>query len=161
MNKGKKSKKLLLVATALTILAIGSVISVYAAVILGTYNGGQVIIGGVGTGTITYNETNSAEATWNTTLTSVTVTNPWYARLEIASANTFSGPVTITWQLQIETTPGAWSNVGSSVTTTLTLTTGAQIVYASTNGLIAENTDWSTLATNAGSYRITATVNSV
>lgn len=159
MIKGKKSKKLLLITTVMTILALVSVVAT-AAVLLGTYQGGAVTIGGVGSGTITYSTDNSAGATWTTTLQSGSTSTPWFTRLEISTANTYSGPVTISWQLQQQTGPSTWSSVGSPVTTTTTLISGAQIVYASADGLITANTNWSTIATGAGTYRVTATVNS-
>ena len=68
MNNGEKSRKLLLIATAITIVALVSVMYAYAAVLLGTFKGGEVTIGGVASGTITYCTTNSAGATWSTTL---------------------------------------------------------------------------------------------
>jgi hypothetical protein len=161
MNKWKKSRKLLFIATALTIVVLALVLSVYAAVLLGTFQGGKVIVGGVGSSSVTYSTTNATDGTWTSTLTAGTVSSDWYSRLEISESNTYSGPVTITWQLQIESSPDTWTNVGSTVTTTVTLTTGAQDVYASTNGLITGNTDWGSSITSAGTYAITATVDSV
>jgi len=161
MNIRKKSRKLLLIATALTIVTLVSVLFAYAAVLLGTFQGGKVTVGGVASGTITYSTTNSTGATWSATLQPGDVSSPWYARLEIGSSNTYSGPVTITWQLLIESGPSTWSSVGSPVTTSVTLATGAQDVYASANGAITRNTDWGSLITSAGTYAVNATVDSV
>jgi len=163
MNKmKKKSRKLLLISTVLTIIAIVSVLTVYAAVLIGTYQGGEVVIGGVGSGTIEYSTTNSTGGSWSTTLAASDPTASWYAELVIDGSNTYSGPVTISWQLQIETSPGVWSPVGSPVITNMNLATGAQTVYASSDGTITANTDWSITVNNfAGTYSVKATVDSV
>ena len=47
MNRTKRSKKLLLIATTLMIIALASVLTVYATVLLGTFTGGTVTVGGV------------------------------------------------------------------------------------------------------------------
>jgi len=161
MNIRKKSRKLLLISTSLTIIALALVLSVYSAFLLGTFQGGEVTIGGVASGTITYSTTNDTAATWTSTLQPGAIGNPWYARLEVGTSNTYSGPVTITWQLLIETAPGVWSSQGSPVTTTMNLAAGAQDVYASPNGGISANTNWGSVTTNAGTYAINATVDSV
>jgi hypothetical protein len=152
MNKRKKSRKLLLIATALTIAALVSVMYAYAAYLIGTFPGGAVTVGGVGSSTITY----SSGGTWATTLQVSSVSTPWYARLEISSANTYKGPVTIAWQLYNET----GSPVGSPVPTSVTLNGGAQIVYASADGATTGETNWASLISNAGTYTVTATVDS-
>jgi hypothetical protein len=161
MNNGEKSRKLLLIATAITIVALVSVMYTYA-VLIGTFPGGAVTVGGVGSSTITYSTTNSTDpSTWGTTLQVTSLSTPWYARLEIGSSNKYSGPVTITWQLQNETAPNTWSPVGSPKTTSVTLSKGAQIVYASADGTITDNTNWESLISLAGTYNVTATVDSV
>jgi hypothetical protein len=162
MNKEKKSRKLLLIATVLTIAALVSVMFAYAAYLLGTFNGGEVTIGGINSSsTVTYSTTNSASATWTATLNQ-TVGSDWYARLEVTGG--YTGNVTITWQLQQNTGSG-WANVsgtGTTVTTNNVVLTGsAQDVYASGNGGITSNKDWGTLTTSGGAYRVTATVDSV
>jgi hypothetical protein len=165
MSKGKRSRKLLLIATALTIAALISVMYAYA-VQIGQYTGEEVTVGGVGTGTVEYSTTNSPDPlTWASTLQVSTVSTSWYASLEIAEGNTYSGPVSISWQLQNETGSGEWSAVGSAVMTGVTLSTGSQTVYASGTGVLTGNTDWSAViasaASGAGTYRVIATVNSV
>jgi hypothetical protein len=162
MNKGKKSRKLLLIATALTIVALVSVMYTYAAFLVGTFQGGEVTVGGVGSSTIMYSTTNSADpSTWSTTLQVTSLSTPWYASLEIGTSNKYSGPVTITWQLENETAPNTWSPVSSPVTTNVTLSKGAQTVYASENGTITDNTNWESLISLAGTYNVTATIDSV
>ena len=159
MNKGKRSRKILFIATAMTIIALASVLSAYAAVMLGQFQGGEVTIGGIGSsqGTVTYSSTNNASATWSTTLSESSTASSWYARLELSS--TYTGAVSITWQLQ--SNPGSgWSNVGSPITTSVTLTGLSQNVYASSDGTITSNMDWSSLATTQGSYRVTVTIES-
>jgi hypothetical protein len=157
MNKGKKSRKLLLIATALTIVALISVMYAYAALI-GTFTGGEVTVGGVASGTINYSEDQS---TWSPTLTVTSLSTPWYANLVIGSNNKYSGPVSISWQLENETAPSTWSPVGSPVQTSVTLSKGAQTVYASADGTTTANTNWESLITTAGTYEVVATVDSV
>jgi hypothetical protein len=159
MNKGKKSRKLLLIATALTVVALVSVMYAYAAILLGTFQGGEVTVGGVASGTIMYSTTDSAP--WSSSLQPGGVGSAWYAELVIGSGSTYTGPVTITWQLKIETGQGAWSNLGSPVATNVTLTGGTQTIYASANGAITGNNNWGSLITNAGTYAVNATVDSV
>jgi len=155
MKNGKKSRKLLVVTTVLTIVALASVLTAYAVVLLGTINGGTVTVGGVATGTINYSFDNSTG--WTTPLS--VSSGSWYAELTINAG--YAGPVTITWQLQSDAS-GSWAPVsGATVTTTgLILTGTGQTVYASTSGAQASNQDWSTLTTGSGAYRVTAVVNS-
>jgi hypothetical protein len=156
MTNGKKSRKLLLIATVLTIAALASVLVVYAAVTLFSVTGGNVTVVGVTSGTVEYAVTNTGSPTWGTTLSP---TGAWYAELVLGSSSTYSGPVTISWQLQTYAT-GSWVNVGSSpqvVTTPMSLNGGSQTIYAATDGTLASAYDWSAVATG-GTYRIIATV---
>ena len=54
MNIQRRSKKFFYITTAITIIALASVLTVSAAVLLGTITGGDVTVAGVATGTITY-----------------------------------------------------------------------------------------------------------
>jgi hypothetical protein len=157
MNKGKKSRKLLFIATALTIAALISVLGTYAAILLGQFNGGVVTIGGVSSSSIvTYCTTNNATATWTPTLQESTPGSAWYARLEVSGG--YAGNVSITWQLQQNSGTG-WTGVtDASVTTYVVLTGSSQDVYASSDGTITNNQNWGTFTTSGGSYRVTATV---
>jgi hypothetical protein len=141
----------------LTVAAI-TIVAVTAATI-GQFPGGDVTIGGMASSTVTYSDDN---ATWATTLTSTSTTDPWYARLEVPAGGSFSGPVEITWQLQQKTGPGAgdWTDVGSSQLTSIVLSGGEEQVYASSDGSNTDNHDWATEATAAGTYRVYATVDS-
>ena len=94
MNNRKKSRKLLLITTVLTIIALASVLFVYAAVTLGTFQGGSVTVGGI-TGSITYSSDNNPTGTWTPTLRSGMATNSWYARFEVTSSS-YIGSATIT-----------------------------------------------------------------
>jgi hypothetical protein len=154
MNYAKKSRKLFFVATALTIIALASVLTA-AAVFLATIEGGIVTVVGVTTGTINYTTTADGSGSWTTTLEPAGAS--WYTKLAINGG--YTGPVTITWQLQSFAT-GSWANVGSPVTTTITLTGAAQTVYATANGGISSNHDWRTEASSAGQYKLIATINS-
>ena len=155
MDNKKKSRKLLFIATALTIAALASVLVVYAAVNLFTVRGGNVTVVGVTSGTIEYSATHTGSDTWSTTLQP---TGPWYAELVLGSSSAYKGAVTITWQLQIYNS-GSWQPVSgaSIVTTGISLTGGFQTIYAATDGTLANAVDWSTYATG-GTYQITATV---
>ncbi len=153
MNNRKKSRKLLLITTVLTIVALATVLVVYAAVSLGTINGGSVTVGGVTSGTIAYSTDNDPSGTWTSTLSQPS--GSWYAQLTVDS---YQGPVTITWQLQSYGT-GSWEPVsGATTSTTVTLTGALQYVYASSNGGNTGNLDWSTVVPGGGTYRVTANV---
>jgi hypothetical protein len=148
----KKSKKLLYISTALMIVGLAAVITVYAAVTLGTITGNTVTVGGVTSGTITYNTQADGSGTWSTTLQP---SSSWYAKLTVNGG--YTGPVVITWQLESYAS-GSWANAGAPVTTSVTLTGATQDIYATANGAITNNLDWSTLATTGGSYRLTAVI---
>jgi len=140
--------------TLLTAVSIALVVVAYAAVSIGTFTGGSVTVLGTATGTVTYSTTNDADGTWITALEPGA--GAWYSRLEIG-AGTYTGPVTVTWQLQKNT--GSWVDVaGATQSTSITLTGLAQNVYASTNGANATNRNWATDTTGAGTYRVLATV---
>ena len=155
MSKEKKSRKILVLATTLTVLALAAVITVYAVAILGTFTGGPVTVQKI-TAAVSYSDTNSLTGTWNSTLQTL-AGNAWYTRLEVAAG--CHGPVTVTFQLQINN--GTWTNTGTPTTTgVITLTGAAQDIYCATDGLNADNFNWGTVATSQGTYQIVATVNS-
>ena len=155
MNYERKSRKLLFVSTAVTIIALASVLSVFAVVLLGPIYGGSVTVGGVTSGTIIYNTADDGSGSW---IASLEPADHWYAKLALTGG--YNGPVTIAWQLQSYAT-GSWANVGgATVTTTITLTGSAQDVYAKTDGVLLGSHDWHTEATGGGTYRVIATINS-
>jgi hypothetical protein len=144
--------------TSLTVLAIASVLVVYA-VTIGSFTGGEVTVGGMASSTVTYSSDN-INGPWETTLAPGSVSDLWYSRLEI-SAGDYSGPVTITWQLQKKTGTSTWEDVTSaSTTTTMTLAGTAEDVYASSDGASTGNQDWGTYVTAAGTYRVIVSVES-
>jgi hypothetical protein len=153
MNNGKKSKKLLLVSTIITIIALATVLTVYAAFV-GSFSGGEVAVGGA-SGAVTYSLTNDAGATWSSSIPTNGPDDPWYARLQI----TYSGPVSIFWQLQTKS-GSSWSDVSNANATTVASLSGTQYVYASGDGTIGTNLDWSTKIDISGIYRVNVTVNS-
>lgn len=157
MNSGKKSPKLLIIATVLGILALCTVL-VTAAVLLGTITGGSVTVAGVASGSIKYSADNNSSGTWNSDLVSGTTSDPWYTRLELTSS--YTGPVTVAWQLQSDAS-GTWTNVnGATLSTSIVLTGPGQNVYSSTDGASTTNQNWAIYATSAGAYRVVATVSS-
>lgn len=160
MKFEKKSRKLLLIATSITIFALAFTIAAFASVLgayapnLETYTGGNISVGGVTSGTITYNPNADGVGTWSQTLQP---SGSWYARLAIG--NGYSGSITIKWQLQSETAPSTWTNInGATVRTTITPSGSAQVVYATPNGDIAGNRDWSLYANGDGIYHVIATI---
>jgi hypothetical protein len=150
-----KSKKGFLAITLVTVLSILAVIGVYA-VLIGTFPGGNVTVGQVASSSVTYSSDN---ATWISPLSVSAAGDAWYSRLEVG-ANSYSGPVTITWQLQQETNTTTWNNVGSAVQTPMVLSGSAEDVYASSDGTNNNNFNWGSLTTTAGTYRVVVTVNS-
>jgi len=147
----KKSGKLI-VATVLTIAALASVLVVFAS-ILGTFQGAPVTVGGVTSGTIEYSTDNS---TFASSTAPSSVGSPWYAQIQVSG---YSGPVTITWQLQYESAPSVYSDVsGASVTTTVTLTGTSQTIYASANGAQTTNYDFGSHITTGGTYIVSVSV---
>jgi hypothetical protein len=142
----------------MTVVAIVSTLAV-TAVLVGSFQGGEVTIGGVASSTVTYSPDNALPGTWTTTLESGVISDPWYARLEIG-AGSYSGPVTVTWQLQQKTGSSTWTDVGTAQTTTMVLAGTAENVYASSDGGNSNNYDWSTDASAAGTYRVDVTVES-
>jgi hypothetical protein len=156
VSNGKRSRKLLLISTAVTILSLASVLTVYAAVFLGTYYGDAVTVHGVASGTIKYNIIDDGSGTWTTNLEP---SGAWYTQLDLTGG--YTGPVTITWQLQSYAT-SSWVNVPSAtVTTSIILNGGAQDVYAKADGTLSGSRNWALDATTGGTYRVIATINSV
>ncbi|HLN46025.1 MAG TPA: hypothetical protein VK209_10000 [Candidatus Sulfotelmatobacter sp.] len=156
MNYNNKSRKGLLAVTTLTIVSIASVAAVYA-VMIGTFQGGEVTIGGGATGAITYS---TDQSTWSTLLSPASVDAVWYSKLNINGGQFSGSAVQITWQLQRKTSETTWANVGTPITTTMTLAAGAQDVYATSNGQATGNHDWGQDVIEQGTYKVIATVNS-
>ena len=155
MNIQRRSKKFFYITTAITIIALASVLTVSAAVLLGTITGGDVTVAGVATGTITYSTTEDGTSG---TETLQVVSGPWYTKLAVNAG--YSGPVTITWQLQSFAT-GSWQPVGSPTVTTMSLSGSAVDVYATATGTTSTgNRNWGATATNQATYRVIVTINS-
>ena len=154
MSERLRSQKGFVAVTLITVLAIALVLVVYAT-ILATFTGGEVTVGAM-TGNVGYSETNTAGSTWKVNLYGVT--GAWYARTNFTS--TYIGTVDITWQLEKDT--GSWGNVSTPViTSSYTLNgNGSQPCYATTNGLITGNQDWSAKTSGNGDYRIVAYIES-
>ena len=158
-NEGR-SKKKLLALTSLTIVALLSVLTVYA-VVIGNFTGGEVTVGGVGSSTVTYSLDNSEAGTWSTTAAPASASSQWYSRLEI-NAGDYSGPVTITWKLQQKIDATNWADVsGATATTNIVLSGVAENVYATSDGAYStSNHDWGADVTEAGTYRVVVSVES-
>ena len=156
MNYGNRSRKSLIMLTMLTILSVASVAVVYAALI-GTFTGGNVTIGGVATGAVTYSTDNS---TWTTSLSAPSADTAWYTKLTLNSGNYSGRAITISWQLQQKTGESTWTPVDTPTTTAMTLVAGSQDVYATLTGVWTGNRDWGAVSAE-GVFRVVATVNSV
>ena len=140
----------------LTIVSIASVVAVYA-VLIGTFTGGEVTIGGGATGAVTYS---SDQSTWTATLTPASADASWYSKLNINGGQYSGTAVTIDWTLQRKTGDTTWSNVGTNTTTSVSLGASAQDVYATPTGVSTANRDWGLDVSEQGTYRVVATVNS-
>ncbi len=149
MNERKTAQRGFVVVTLITLLAIATVMVIYAT-LLATIPGGEVLVGEDVGGNVYYSETNSTSASWTSTLNVASTSASWYARINFTS--TYTGGVTITWNLQ--KMGATWANVTSQATTVVLDGGGNQAVYASSDGLIAGNHDWSTDITQNGQYRI-------
>lgn len=133
MNQTKKSRKLLIGATIIMIIALSSILTVYAAVLLGTFTGGDVTVGGITSATITYSI--DGTTAWSSTLNSGAPGNSWYSKIVLGSG--YTGPATITWQLQKDGSPVS----GATITTTKSIAPG-DTVYATLTGVQSGNLDW-------------------
>ncbi|MCZ2809241.1 MAG: hypothetical protein O2V44_07805 [Candidatus Bathyarchaeota archaeon] len=153
MNERKTAQRGFVVVTLITLLAIATVIVIYATLIA-TIPGGEVLVGENVGGMVYYSETNSTSGSWSPTLNVASTSTPWYARINFTS--TYTGKVTITWNLQKMNAD--WTNMTSETTTVVLDGLGNQAVYDSSNGQIAGNHDWSIPITQNGQYRIEARV---
>jgi hypothetical protein len=154
MNATGKNQRTFLTVTLLTVLAVTTVFAVYAAVLL-TLTGTTVTVN-EGGGSMQYNLDGSSNATWVTSLAAMINGTQWYARINITNAA--AQDVTIDWTLQAFS-GGIWTNSGTPTQTTMTLASGDNTVYATTNGLFTSNRNWGLDTTAGGSYRVKATVN--
>ena len=122
---------------------------------IGTFEGGEVTIGGGASGEVTYS---ADQASWSTTLSPATTGTAWYSKLNIDGGQYSGTTVTISWQLQRKTGEDAWSNLGTPESTSMSLSAGAQDVYATSDGTSSGNRDWGLTVTEEGTYRVVATV---
>lgn len=117
-------------------------------------------VGCIGDSTVTYSVDNNETGAWTRTLTLSSPSAAWYSRFEINTCD-YSGPITITWQLQQKTGDSTWTDVGGSTSTSIVLLGIAQNVYATSNGAYAAgNHDWRIDVRAAGTYRVVVIVES-
>jgi hypothetical protein len=156
MNNGKKSEKLLIVATVLTIVALASVLVVFATVI-GTFHGNSVTVTDLAQGTIKYSSTGTSG--WGTDMSAFNATvGSWYARFDVIST-TYTGSSTVTFQLEKQNTDSSWSAAGSPVIISGFDLTGTSNIYASSDGTSSGTMhDFGGDISASGTYRITVTV---
>jgi hypothetical protein len=145
-----RSRKAVLVVILL-IVVCSAVVATYAEV--GVSNMSQF------QGTVTYSPKNAENGMWSTTLTISNPSDQWYSRLEINSAGC-NRHVTVIWQLQQKTDFSSWTAVsGAVISTSITLSGGAQNVYATYDGAYSSsNHDWGQNAVKSGTYRVVATL---
>ena len=129
MNATRKSQRSFLAVTCITVVALTTVFLVYAAVLL-TLTGTTVTVN-EGGGSVQYNLSNTSNSTWVGSLSPMVNGTFWYARINITNAA--AQAVTIDWTLQNNT--GTWVDVSTPVTTTITLTTGDNTIYATATGI--------------------------
>ncbi len=158
MNDGKKTQKMLIATIVIMLIAMTSLLIVFAAV-LGTFNGNAVTVNDVASGTVKYST--DGGTTWTASPSAINVADSLYARSEVSSSS-YAGPATVTWQLQQDIS-GTWTNInGATVSTTVTLTGSSQTIYASDDGTsggnLTPNFNWGTDISAGGSYRVSATV---
>jgi hypothetical protein len=147
MSERQKSQKGFVAVTLITLLAIATVIVVYAA-LLGTFTGQNVTVVAV-KGTVEYSQDNSSG--WATSLIDVPINGSWYARFTTDPGG-YTGNVIITWDLYNTTL------VYTVTTTSFYLDGTAQNIYASSNGLQSTNYNWDLKTTAAGNYYIKVTI---
>jgi hypothetical protein len=156
MTYERKSKKFLLIATALTVISLVSVGVTFAA-ISATFHGQAVTVNDVVQGTVKYS---IDETTWGTTIPAFDQGNGhWYSRFDVSST-TYTGTATITFALEKSTDGGS---TYSTTVTTFQVTgfalTGSSIIYATNNGVSSGTYhDFSTDISVGGMYRISVTV---
>jgi len=156
-NYGDNTRRSLLAVTLVTVLAIISVVTVYA-VLIGTFEStGEVTIGSGATGAVTYSLDG---LTWGGSLSPTDVDTTWYSKLNINGGQYSGRAVTISWQLQRKINDTAWSNLGTPTVTSMSLGAGAQDVYATSTGVSTGNRDWGLDVTEEGIYKVVASVNS-
>ena len=114
-------------------------------------------VGVMGDGSVTYSVDNNETGAWTTTLAVSSPSAPWYSRLQINNGD-YSGPVTMTWQLQQKTGNSNWGDFGRSVSTSIVLSGIPQNVYASSNGALTGNHDWGADISGSGTYRVVVTI---
>lgn len=161
MGMQRKSKKLFITSTTLVIIALASILSVYAGLVA-TYSGTgvEIIDDNLNNfATVKYTLDNS---TWETTTAPDNPGDDWFARVEFIEGG-YSGPATLTWTLENETiTPGAYVAVeGATFTSgTIVLTGEIQTLYATADGtLTIDNVNWGSYVLQSGTYRVTVVVN--
>jgi hypothetical protein len=114
-----------------------------------------VTVGGLADSTVTYSLDNTA---FSSSVSPSTAGTPWYTRLEISDGD-YTGPVTITWQLEKLDDLLSWTPV-STTTTTVTLQGIAENIYASSDGSSGSNYNWADDVDTKGTYHVIATVES-
>lgn len=155
MNR-EKSQRTFAAVTLATVASVALVLFVYAT-LLGTIPGGEVFIGsGSSVGGTIYYATDNVNGPWTTTLSLSSASTSWYARLNTTAG--YSGPVTISWQLQEKTGTSTWADVSTPQTTNVSLDGTTQAVY--TSGFTSTgNHDWVTeVAGQDATYRVYVTV---
>jgi len=150
MSATQRPQRTFLGVTMITVIAITTVFLAYAA-ILATYTGGNVVVNQPG-GDIQYNLSNTSNSTWTNTLTVFNGT-AWYARINIT--NSGAQTVGLDWHLIMNS-----ADQGIKVTTSnYQLSGGTNTIYATTDGLFANNYNWGQDTGTGGTYNVRVVVN--
>jgi hypothetical protein len=152
----KKEYKLLLCSALLLLLSSTAL----AAYLLARIEGPPIVVSPLTVeATLQYSFENNVSAVWD--LAAVNATETWYCRLNTTGEG-YAGNVSIVWFLEkFDSNSSAWLRFAPlvNVTTTCTLTgLAGQKVYASADGLIANNMNWGNVTDTAGTYRVVAEI---
>jgi hypothetical protein len=148
----RKPQRVFLTVTLITVISVTTVFLVYAAVLM-TLHGTTVVVNESTGSLVEYSLDGSS---WSTSLSAINNGTAWYARVYIDNAA--SQAVTVVWTLQ-KIVSSSWVDQSTPVTTSMTLSAGVNMVYATTGGSSSGNYNWGLLTTSGGSYRVSATVN--
>jgi len=156
MTYEKKSKKFLVIATALTIVALVSVGVTFAA-ISATFHGQAVTVNDIAQGTVKYS---TDESSWSSTMPVLNVgSGHWYAEF-VVSSTTYTGSATVTFQLEKSTDGGnTFTSTGTPLVITGFALNSTSTIYGTNDGSSGGTYhDFIGDILVGGTYRITVTV---
>ena len=142
-------RKLAILVVLTSVIAVGVV---HAVTILGTIEGGPINVSYV-KGQVFYSTMNEESAEWSSAL-DIGMGYEWYCRMEIEPGG-YVGNVAMYWNVERWVVDlEAWSSHNVITIGGFSLTGEAQIVYASSNGLIEGNTNFADHIFRIGNYKV-------